>query len=143
MTCGRPLACHRHRAIRHPDKAVLDDRVTAAMLGGIEGGIGGLDQVARPLRFVRPGAGDPDADGDGLMEAGDVRHCEVLDRGADRLAYLQGAVRVGVGQEETKFLAAIAARKSQGVGGNSGQRLAEPAQAGVAFVLFLCIFDYL
>ena len=43
------------RAIRDPHEAVFDHRVTAAMLGGIERGVGGLDQVARPLAVVRPG----------------------------------------------------------------------------------------
>ena len=36
--------------VRDPHETVLDHGVAAAVLGGIEGGIGGLDQVARPLR---------------------------------------------------------------------------------------------
>src|SRR5450759_5806013 len=76
---GRGLARQRYLAIRNPHKAVLDHGVAAAMFGGIERGVGGLDQVARPLRVVRLGAGYANADGDGFIAGGAVWHREVLD----------------------------------------------------------------
>src|SRR3979490_3085522 len=37
-----PLARERHLAIRHPPETVFYHRVSAAVLGGVEGGIGSL-----------------------------------------------------------------------------------------------------
>src|ERR1700694_4205460 len=64
---GGELTRQRNPAVGQPHKPVLDHGVTAAMLGGVERGVGGLDQVARPLRAVRLGAGHPDAGGGGLI----------------------------------------------------------------------------
>src|SRR5229473_7175276 len=64
---GEASARQRQAAIGDPHKAVLDYSVAAAMLGGVQRCVGGLDQVARALRVVRPGTGDADADGDGLI----------------------------------------------------------------------------
>src|SRR5229473_4143976 len=64
---GEASARQRQAAVRDPHKAVLDHGVAAAMLGGVQRGVRGLDQVARALRVVRPGAGDADADGDGFI----------------------------------------------------------------------------
>ena len=50
---------------------MFDHGVAAAMLGGIQRGVGGLDQVAGPLRGIRLGASDADAGRDGLKEAGE------------------------------------------------------------------------
>ena len=85
---------------------MLDHSVAAAVLGGIERCVGGLDQVARLLCGIRLGAGDADADGDGLIEAGGVRHREVLDRRPHHLADLQRTACAGVRQQQAELLAA-------------------------------------
>jgi len=63
--CG--LARDRDRAGRDLHEPMLDHSVAAAGAWRIERCVGGLDQVARLLCCIRPGAGDADADGDGLM----------------------------------------------------------------------------
>src|ERR1700754_4500238 len=52
--------------VRDPHESVLDHRVATAVFGGVEGGVGGFDQVAGAECVVRPGASDGDADGDAL-----------------------------------------------------------------------------
>ena len=66
----KPSARQRYPAIGQPRDAMLDHGVAAAMLGGIEGGVGVLDQVARLLRLIWLGTGHADADGDGLIVRG-------------------------------------------------------------------------
>ena len=54
------LARQRHSGfVDHPHEAVLDHGVAAAVLGGVEGGVRGLDQVARSLGVVRRVAATP------------------------------------------------------------------------------------
>ena len=62
-----------------------------------------------------------------------MRQAKVLHRRAHGLADLQRAGRAGVRQQQAEFFAAIAAGKTHGVGGDAGERFAEPGQAGVAF----------
>ena len=51
----------RHPGLIHqPYKAVLDDGVAAAVLGGVERGIGGFDQIAGALGVAGQRAGDAD-----------------------------------------------------------------------------------
>jgi hypothetical protein len=70
---------------------VFDHGVAAAVLGRIERGVGGLDQISGLLRIVRRGAGN--ADGDlvvvVVVAAGGVRHGKVCDRGPNHFADLQ------------------------------------------------------
>lgn len=62
-----------------------------------------------------------------------MRHAEALNRRAHDLADLDRPHRTCVRQQQAEFLAAITARKAHGVGGDTGQGFAEPAEAGVAF----------
>src|SRR5256714_14557733 len=105
-------ARQRDCAIGGPQKSVLDHGIAAAMLGGVEGGIGSLDQVGRALALVRLGAGEADADGDGLIAARGMRNCELLHLGAYHLTDLESPRSAGVRQQQAEFLATIARGKA-------------------------------
>src|SRR6516165_5976496 len=91
---GRSISTRltRHRnaagAVLERVEAVRDHDVAAAVLGGIEGGVRGLDQLGGLLGFVRARGGDADADGHALMVRGPVRQGEVSDRRTHDLADL-------------------------------------------------------
>ena len=70
-------------------------------------------------------------------------HRQLLHRRAHHLADLQRPLGVGVRQQQAELLAAIAAGKAHGVGGDAGQRFAEPGEAGVAFGMAIGVVEEL
>ena len=90
------------------------------MLGGVEGGVRGFDQVARALGVIVPGAGDANAGGNDLMAARDVRQAQGLHCGPHFLTDLAGARGTRVRQQQAKFLAAVTGGKTQDIGGDVG-----------------------
>ena len=91
---------------------MLHHRIPPAVFGCIQRSIRRFDQVHRRLRVAGGGAGDADGDGDGLIDAGSVRHAEVLDCGADHFAGGKRTGGVEIRQQQAEFLAAIAAGKA-------------------------------
>ena len=93
------------------DRAVGDHGVAAAALGGVEAGVGGLDQLLGLLAEPRRQRGDADADRHLAERRVGVRDAQLLDRAAQPLGDLERLVGVGAGQQQRELLAAVARRQ--------------------------------